>query len=63
MFGITIFGCLAFRLVLANLNKKLSEQEQVWETQPDVAQQTAENAQTDNVNEALRMNKGFRYLV
>ncbi|KAF2184728.1 MFS general substrate transporter [Zopfia rhizophila CBS 207.26] len=61
MFGITILGTLAFRMILSNLNKKLGEQERAWETQPEVAQQTTEIM--DGPNEALRMKKGFRYLV
>jgi hypothetical protein len=63
MFGITVVGCLVFRMVLSNLNKKLSEQERTWETQPDVAKQTADIIQADDVNEALRLRKGFRYLI
>lgn len=62
MFGVTILGCLAFRVILARLNKKLEAGERAWETAPDVAQHTAdmEHVETD---EALRMTKGFRYLV
>lgn len=58
MFGITIFGCLAFRIVLSRLNKKLEEQQAALEAQPDMEAEIM--AQAD---EALRMQKGFRYLV
>ena len=58
MFGLTIVGCLIFRMVLSNLNKKLEEQQQVWDTQPDAAERVL-----DQADEALRMQKGFRYLV
>lgn len=58
MFGITIVGCLIFRMVLSNLNKKLEEQQHIWDTQPDAAEQVL-----DQADEALRMQKGFRYLV
>lgn len=51
MFGVTIIGCLAFRVVLANLNKEL-------EAQAGMAERTAEDQ-----DESLRMHKGFRYLV
>ncbi|KAJ9133392.1 Tartrate transporter [Pleurostoma richardsiae] len=63
MFGITIVGCFAFRMILANLNKKLEAGEVAWETRDDVAQHTAEAEHMDNADEALRMKKGFRYLV
>lgn len=58
MFGITIFGCLGFRIVLSRLNKKLEEQQAALEAQPDMEAEIM--AQAD---EALRMQKGFRYLV
>ncbi|KAF7587218.1 hypothetical protein BBP40_007531 [Aspergillus hancockii] len=53
MFGITIVGCLGFRMLLSNLNKKLEEAEQNDNRQADV----------NNADETLRMRKGFRYLV
>ncbi|OIW35673.1 MFS general substrate transporter [Coniochaeta ligniaria NRRL 30616] len=62
MFGITIVGCLIFRMVLSNLNNKLAEQELAWEPKPDVAHQTAEITRNSD-DEALKMIKGFRYLV
>jgi hypothetical protein len=58
MFGITIFGCLVFRTVLSNLNKKLEEQQRVVDAEPDLAEDVMN--QTD---ESMRMQKGFRYLV
>lgn len=62
MFGVTIIGCLIFRMVLSNLNKKLAEQELAWEPPADVAHQTAEIVHAGD-DEALKMIKGFRYLV
>jgi MFS family permease len=58
MFGTTIVGALVFRMMLSNLNKQLEEQDQARVTQPDVAQEVM-----DMPDEALRMQKGFRYLV
>ncbi|KAM5381122.1 hypothetical protein ACJZ2D_003038 [Fusarium nematophilum] len=58
MFGATVVGALALRMMLARMNKRLEEQEEAWETQPDVAQQMR-----DDADEALRMQKGFRYLL
>jgi hypothetical protein len=60
MFGATIVGALIFRMMLSRLNKQLEEQDQAWVAQPDadVAQQVM-----DKPDEALRMQKGFRYLV
>ncbi|KAI1413908.1 MFS general substrate transporter [Hypoxylon sp. FL1857] len=63
MFGITIVGCWVFRLILGNLNRKLEEGEQAWDIQPDVTAHTAELEHMDNPDEALRMQKGFRYLL
>ena len=63
MFGITILGSLWFRRILQNLNKKLEDGEQAWDTQPDVAAHTADVEHMDSPDEALRMKKGFRYLV
>ncbi|KAB5581030.1 major facilitator superfamily transporter [Coniochaeta sp. 2T2.1] len=70
MFGVTIAGCVLFRVVLTNLNKKLAEREEAGleldqtATRPsaDVVDKTAEIAQVGD-DEALRMIKGFRYLV
>ncbi|KAI1403662.1 MFS general substrate transporter [Hypoxylon fuscum] len=57
MFAITIVGCWAFRGILANLNRKIEEREREWEAH------TAEMEQMDSPDEALRVQKGFRYLV
>lgn len=62
MFGVTIIGCLAFRSILSGLNQKLEEGEQAWEAQPE-ASHTAGSEIIDSPDEALRMQKGFRYLV
>lgn len=58
MFGATIVGTLGFRIILSRLNKKLEEQEQAWDSQADLAQEI-----TDSSDEALRVRRGFRYLV
>ncbi|KAI0832269.1 MFS general substrate transporter [Hypoxylon sp. FL0890] len=63
MFGITIVGCWVFRAILGNLNRKLEEGEQAWDIQPDVTERTAEMEHMDSPDEALRMQKGFRYLL
>lgn len=59
MFGITIIGCWIFRLSLNRLNNKLEQSE--------LAQLGAGNGEDgdflDSADEALRMRKGFRYLV
>ncbi|ORY66158.1 major facilitator superfamily domain-containing protein [Pseudomassariella vexata] len=62
MFGITIIGCFAFRVILSNLNKQIEEGERAWETQPDVAAHTAQKEHVEH-DEALKMMKGFRYLI
>lgn len=63
MFGVTIFGCWLFKLSLVRLNKKLEQSEVAdWDVAEDVANQTAEKEDT-TVDEALKMRKGFRYLV
>lgn len=64
MFGVTIMGCFAFRLTLDKLNRKLSDGEMdvSWETRGDVADQAAE-MEGASPDEALKMRKGFRYLV
>lgn len=58
MFGATIVGCLIFRIVLSNLNKKLEEQQRALDTEPDRAEEVMNQA-----DESMRMQKGFRYLV
>ncbi|KAL6413126.1 hypothetical protein AUP68_02624 [Ilyonectria robusta] len=62
MFGVTIMGCAAFRWILVGLNKKLDAGEEAWEVSEDVAKQTAAAEDMDN-DEALRMRRGFRYLI
>lgn len=63
MFGVTVVGCFAFKIMLNRLNKKLEQGEMVdWDTKDDVANQTADIEGT-TVDEALKMRKGFRYLV
>ncbi|KAJ6440109.1 allantoate permease [Purpureocillium lavendulum] len=59
MFGVTIVGCYLFKLMLADLNKKLAESEmqEVAEQRPDG------DYIIDSNDESLRMRKGFRYLV
>ncbi|KAG8626510.1 hypothetical protein KVT40_005455 [Elsinoe batatas] len=42
MFGVTIVGCYAFRVVLSNLNKKLEKGEEAWDSKPDVVGHTAD---------------------
>lgn len=59
MFGVTIFGCWVFRVALSRLNKKLQESE---------AAQLGAGREDDgdfleSADEALRMRKGFRYLI
>lgn len=58
MFGVTIAGCLIFRMVLSNLNKKLEEQQRVLDNEPDLTEEAMNQA-----DESMRMQKGFRYLV
>jgi predicted MFS family arabinose efflux permease len=58
MFGCTIVGALVLRMMLSRLNKRLEELERE-ETQA-YATEKAREAEAD---EALRVQKGFRYLV
>ncbi|KAH0497684.1 hypothetical protein TgHK011_004973 [Trichoderma gracile] len=62
MFGVTIVGNFLFKMILTNLNKKLEAGEVAWEAKPDVLEKTA-HAEMEDIDEALRMRKGFRYLV
>lgn len=55
MFGVTIFGCWVFRVALGRLNNKLE--------QGEVEQLDSEQDFLESADEALRMRKGFRYLV
>lgn len=54
MFCVAIAGCWVFRMTLAGLNKELDR---------DVAQQPGEHEFIASPDEALRMRKGFRYLL
>ena len=63
MFGITIVGFWAFRMILVNLNKKLDEREAAWDAEHTSTTQSGEVVFMDSVDESLRMRKGFRYLV
>ncbi len=76
MFGLTILGCLWFRAILAGLNRRLEEGEQQQQQQPDDDDAAARRQQQQqksavagavehlaSPDEALRMRKGFRYLV
>ncbi|KFY15560.1 hypothetical protein V492_01901 [Pseudogymnoascus sp. VKM F-4246] len=58
MFGVTIVGCYIFRTVLSNLNKKLEEQQAALDAEPELDEKVMNQA-----DEAMRMQKGFRYLV
>ncbi|KAF2797968.1 MFS general substrate transporter [Melanomma pulvis-pyrius CBS 109.77] len=62
MFGVTIAGCFAFRMVLINLNKKIEEGEAAWVVRGDVAEQTA-RTEGVSVEEGTKLQHGFRYLV
>ncbi|KAJ0331521.1 hypothetical protein COL922a_011793 [Colletotrichum nupharicola] len=63
MFGVTIIGCYIFKRILDNLNKQLEDGERAWEVHGDVAHQTAEITNTEEIEAARKMGKGFRYLV
>lgn len=63
MFGITIVGSFIFRMILISLNKKLEAGEAAWEMRADVVAETARVEILDNEDEALRMRRGFRYLI
>jgi MFS family permease len=62
MFGVTIAGCYAFKLVLQGLNKKIEEGEAAWTVQDDVAVKTAVTEGV-SVEEGINLQRGFRYLV
>lgn len=53
MFGVTILGCWIFRVFITRLNKKLEQSE--------LTQLDGEFLENEDV--ALRVRKGFRYLV
>lgn len=62
MFGITVVGCWIFRMILVRLNKKIEEGERAWETDPEVAADTARQEGIE-VEEGTVLLRGFRYLV
>lgn len=62
MFGVTVLGCLAFRMILVRLNKRLDDGVDAWVVHGDVAEQTAATEGV-SVEEGQRLMKGFRYLV
>ncbi|KAH7402213.1 major facilitator superfamily domain-containing protein [Phaeosphaeria sp. MPI-PUGE-AT-0046c] len=62
MFGVTVFGCWVFRVILVRLNKRLDEGTDAWVVRNDVAEQTA-RTEGVSVEEGARLMKDFRYLV
>lgn len=54
MFGIALIGCIALRVMLTRLNKKLESGEAAWEQSPDAVGQNAGDEPAG---------KGFRYLL
>ncbi|KAF1958251.1 MFS general substrate transporter [Byssothecium circinans] len=62
MFGVTIVGCFTFKVILQNLNKRIEEGEEAWATRGDVVAQTAKD-EGISVEEGIRLQRGFRYLV
>lgn len=62
MFGVTIFGCWVFRVILVRLNKRLDEGTDAWVVRNDVAEQTA-RTEGVSVEEGAKLMKDFRYLV
>lgn len=64
MFGLTIIGCYAFRVILIDLNKKLAAAEQAAAVEAsDVAKQKHQIGLKGQGEEALGMGEGFRYLI
>jgi MFS family permease len=63
MYGITIVGFWAFRMILVNLNKKLEQNEVRWDVEHTTESETGDVVFMENADESLRMRKGFRYLV
>ncbi|KAI9633884.1 putative tartrate transporter [Dioszegia hungarica] len=63
MFGITIVGVIAFRQILVGLNKRLDAGEAAWEPTQAAQDKTKAVQHLESDDEALRMRKGFRYLV
>jgi MFS family permease len=63
MYGVTVVGFWAFRMILVNLNKKLEESEATWDAEHTSDTHTGGVVFMENTDESLRMRKGFRYLV
>ncbi|KAI5861493.1 MFS general substrate transporter [Durotheca rogersii] len=63
MFGLTVAGAALFRAVLARLNRRLANRERAWDARPDVGERTAQMERLESPDEALRMRRGFRYLL
>lgn len=63
MFGVAIIGCLVIKLMLVRLNKQLGEMEAVVDNSQPAGENKAAAQHLESDNEALRMRKGFRYLV
>lgn len=64
MFGLTIFGSWVFRVILANLNKQLEEREREAEALPEGTSEKDDfSGGMIRPEEALKMTKGFRYLI
>ncbi|WVQ84894.1 hypothetical protein IAT38_007057 [Cryptococcus sp. DSM 104549] len=63
MFGVTIAGCFIFRWILLGLNRKLEAGEAAWEAKEDVTDKGQKLEHFEQKDEALKMRKGFRYLV
>jgi MFS family permease len=62
MFGVTIAGCYAFRVILVRLNKRLDDGTDAWVVKDDIAEQTA-NTEGVDVEEGARKMQDFRYLI
>jgi MFS family permease len=62
MFGVTIAGCYAFRVILVRLNKRLDDGTDAWVVKDDIAEQTAKTEGVD-VEEGARKMQDFRYLI
>jgi MFS family permease len=61
MFGITIVGCWIFRTILVGLNKEIEKEEVAWDLRDEQAPREKEEGVT--VEEGLKLQRGFRYLV
>lgn len=63
MYGVTIVGFWIFRMILANLNKKLEQNEVEWDAEHTTQPETGDVVIMEHTDESLRMRKGFRYLL